>query len=112
MRIIHVASGREWRGGQNQVWLLARTLQERGQGAPGGPGTRPDQVVVTGAGTELERRLRASGVPVRAATWRSGADPRALWATIDAARRGPCLLHAHDGHAVTLAGLAAILCRR
>ena len=24
--IVHVASGREWRGGQRQVWLLAREL--------------------------------------------------------------------------------------
>ena len=26
LRIVHVASGREWRGGQRQVWLLARAL--------------------------------------------------------------------------------------
>jgi hypothetical protein len=40
--VIHVASGREWRGGQRQVWLLARELQRAGL---------VDQVVVTGADT-------------------------------------------------------------
>jgi glycosyltransferase involved in cell wall biosynthesis len=98
-RIVHVASGREWRGGQNQAWLLARALRERGVG----------QIVVTGGGTELERRMRAAGVPVRAAAWRAGFDPRAAAAVLSEARRGPALLHAHDAHAVTLAGIAAAL---
>jgi glycosyltransferase involved in cell wall biosynthesis len=97
-RVVHVASGREWRGGQHQVWLLARAL---------GNGAGVDQVVVTGAGSELERRLRASGVAVRAPAWRAALDPRALRAVCGEARRGPCLLHAHDPHALALAGLAA-----
>ena len=40
--VVHVASGREWRGGQRQVWLLARELQRSGEVA---------QAVVTGAGS-------------------------------------------------------------
>jgi L-malate glycosyltransferase len=97
--VVHVASGREWRGGQRQVWLLARELQRRGEVA---------QAVVTGAGSELAARLSAEQVPVMTATWRAGLDPRALAAVITAARRGASLLHAHDAHAVTLAGLASL----
>lgn len=99
-RVVHVASGREWRGGQRQVWLLARELQRAGEVA---------QTVVTGAGSELAARLGAEQVPVRPAAWRAGLDPRALAAVIAEARRGASLLHAHDAHAVTLAGLASLL---
>jgi L-malate glycosyltransferase len=97
--IVHVASGREWRGGQRQVWLLARALGRMGV----------DQVVITGAGTELARRLRAAGILVRPVTWRAGLDPRVLWPIIRELRLGHRILHAHDAHAVTLAGIAARL---
>jgi glycosyltransferase involved in cell wall biosynthesis len=97
--IVHVASGREWRGGQRQVWLLARALGRMGV----------DQVVVTGTGTELARRLRAAGIPVRPAAWRAGLDPRVLWPILHELRRHRAILHAHDAHAVTLAGIAAHL---
>jgi len=100
--VVHVASGREWRGGQRQVWLLARELQRSGDVL---------QTVVTGSGSELATRLGADAVPVIAATWRAGLDPRALAAVIAAARRGAVLLHAHDAHAVTLAGIASLVTR-
>ena len=98
-RIVHVASGREWRGGQRQVWLLARALA--GRGLP--------QVVVTGRATELARRVCAAGVPVRPAAWRLGLDPRVLWPILREARHPHSVLHAHDAHAVTLAGLVSQL---
>jgi len=109
MRIVHVASGREWRGGQKQVWLLATALHEMH-----GTGRRDplDQVVVTGAGSELESRLQSGGIPVRAAAWHAGIDPRVLWAAISEAGRGACILHAHDGHSVFIAGVAAALTGR
>lgn len=96
-RIVHVASGREWRGGQRQTWLLVRELQRAGL----------DQVLVTRRGSELARRAQADGVPVHEVAWTPGLDPRAWWATRAEARRGRALLHAHDGHAVTLARWAA-----
>jgi glycosyltransferase involved in cell wall biosynthesis len=99
--VVHVASGREWRGGQRQVWLLARELERLGI----------KQVVVTGAGSELAHRLGASGVRVRPATWRAGLDPRVLGPLLAEVRRGPAVLHAHDAHALTLAGLCARLTR-
>lgn len=95
--MVHVASGREWRGGQRQVWLLARELARLGG---------IDQTVVTGAGSELARRLAESGVPVRPVRWTAGLDPRVVIATLGALKAG-ALLHAHDAHAVTLAGIAA-----
>lgn len=98
-RIVHVASGREWRGGQRQVWLLARALASRGL----------KQVVITGRGTELARRVRAAGVRVRPAAWGLGLDPRVLWPILREARRPHSVLHAHDAHAVTLAGLVSQL---
>ena len=94
--VVHVASGREWRGGQRQTWLLARELARLGV----------RQRVVTNAGSELERRLLADRVQVRAVTWRAGLDPRALSAVRAELAASPTLLHAHDAHALTVAGLA------
>ena len=97
--VIHVASGREWRGGQRQVWLLAQQLGRLGV----------EQVVVTGSGTDLARRLRSSGVRVRAVGWKAGIDPRVVPAILSELRRSPAVLHAHDAHALTLAGICAWL---
>lgn len=114
--VVHAASGREWRGGQRQVWLLARELARLGD---------IEQTVVTARGGELARRLRADGVAVRPVGWRAGLDPRALLGLRRELRRapgpgpgqgpgqGPALVHAHDAHALALAGLAlAGLARR
>lgn len=94
--VLHVASGREWRGGQAQVLLLAREL--RALGVP--------QEVVTGRGTELSRRLRAAGVAVREAPWTLSLDPRVL-PVIAAGMPGAAVVQAHDAHALRLAGWAA-----
>jgi L-malate glycosyltransferase len=94
VRVVHVASGREWRGGQRQVWLLARELQARGL----------EQTVLTGRDSELARRLTASGVSVRGVTWNAGLDPRVIRSLLRQLRR-PVLLHAHDAHALTLTGI-------
>lgn len=100
-RIVHVASGREWRGGQKQAWLLARELH-----ALGCP-----QVVITGIGTELEQRVRAEGVAVHAVGWQAGLSPAAARAAWVESRRGGAVLHAHDGHSTTIAGIAATISR-
>ena len=97
--VVHVASGREWRGGQRQVWLLAAALERSGA----------EQVVVTGTGTELARRLQSSGVRVRTATWQAGLDPRAVWPILRELRRPHAVLHAHDSHSLTLAGVCSVL---
>ncbi len=100
-RIVHLASGREWRGGQRQVLLLARALGRLGL----------DQVVITTAGSRLAAELQTAGVPARAVGWRAGLSPRALVAAIAETSRARSILHAHDAHALTLAGLASLVSR-
>ncbi|HUR95505.1 MAG TPA: glycosyltransferase [Gemmatimonadales bacterium] len=102
-RVVHVASGREWRGGQRQVWLLARELART-------PGV--EQVVVTGAGSELAERLRNFGIAIRAVPWTAGLDPRVMPWLLAELRQDGTIVHAHDAHAVTLGGLAARLMGR
>ena len=102
-RVVHVASGREWRGGQRQVWLLARELARLGD---------VEQVVVTGRGSELAERLVRDGVRVRAVRWSAGLDPRVLPDLIAELRSSPAVAHAHDAHALTLAGVGARLTGR
>lgn len=100
VRVVHIASGREWRGGQRQVYYLAQALARRGA----------RQLVVTGRDSRLARDLTGAGCPVADATWRAALDPRALVALLRAARpgsAGPPILHAHDPHALTLAAIAA-----
>jgi glycosyltransferase involved in cell wall biosynthesis len=101
-RVVHLASGREWRGGQRQVWLLARELAS----------LEVRQVVVTGGATELAARLERDGIPVHPVTWRAGLDPRVLPALLSELGPRDTLVHAHDAHALTLAGLATRLVRR
>lgn len=95
MHVLHVASGREWRGGQRQTWLLALHLTRLGV----------RQMVVTGRTGELYRRLRRAGVPVHGCSWKAGIDPRALLGVFREARRRPAVLHAHDPHALAIAAI-------
>ncbi len=96
-RVVHVASGREWRGGQRQVRLLARALARHGG---------VTQVVITGRGGELARRLAEDGIPTLTPRWTSAFGFGPLLATLRAGDRRT-ILHAHDSHALTLAALAA-----
>jgi glycosyltransferase involved in cell wall biosynthesis len=68
-----------------------------------------EQVVITGAGSELARRLTEDQVPVHEVRWGMGLDPRVLPAAIAEIRSGGSLLHAHDAHAVTLAAVSTRL---
>ena len=95
VRVLHVASGREWRGGQNQTLLLARELAALGL----------TQTCITSGGSELARRLARIGVPVREVTWRLSLDPRVL-RSIRRELPAADLVHAHDAHALRLAGWA------
>jgi glycosyltransferase involved in cell wall biosynthesis len=101
LRVLHVDSGREWRGGQRQVFLLAREQRSRGgepliAGQPDGP---------------LVRRARAAGLAASVIRMRADWD-------VAAARRlrshirgwRPDVVHAHDAraHALSLAALLGI----
>jgi glycosyltransferase involved in cell wall biosynthesis len=100
-RVVHLASGREWRGGQRQVWLLARELAR----------LSVPQIVVTGHGSELARRIASERIPLKTVPWTAGLDPRVLPGLLTELRRAS-LVHAHDAHAVTVGGVAATLADR
>ena len=100
MRILQVDSGREWRGGQNQVRLLCREL---------GREAEIEQALVTKQGSELAQRAAAGGVRVLGTAWEIGLDPRAWWhlrRTIAAFQ--PDVIHVHDSHALTLVAAVAM----
>jgi glycosyltransferase involved in cell wall biosynthesis len=98
-RVVHVASGREWRGGERQVLLLAKGLRALGL----------DQIVVTRRNGRLATELTEAGIPIRPVGWRMAVSPGAAVATVAEARRGRSLLHAHDAHSLTVAAVAARL---
>lgn len=98
LRVLHADSGRDWRGGQRQVYLLARGQREAGD----------EPLVAAYPDAPLIKRLRSAGVAA------SSVRMRADWDVV-AARRlralirawNPDVVHAHDarGHALALAAL-------
>ena len=100
MRVLHVDSGREWRGGQQQVWLLCRELARHAD---------VEQTLVTRLDSELARRVAADGGQVQGTAWEIGLDPRAWWQLRRAISSfQPDVIHAHDSHALTLAATVAM----
>jgi L-malate glycosyltransferase len=94
VRVLHVDSGREYRGGQDQVRLLARALAAS-------PGV--EQRLVTRRDSQLARRVARDGIAVRGIPWGPGLDPRAWWRlVVESLEWSPHIMHAHNSHAVTL----------
>jgi len=95
VRVLHIDSGRAYRGGQDQVRLLARELARQ---------AGVEQRLMTKRGCELARRAAAAAVPVCEVPWTIGLDPRAWWSLIREANAfRPHIIHAHDGHALGIA---------
>jgi len=102
LRVLHLDSGREWRGGQRQVYLLARGQREQGH----------EPLVIAAPDAPLIRRLRSAGIAAAAVRMRGDWD-------LAAARRvravlrtwNADLIHAHDARAHAIA-LAALIGRR
>ena len=99
LRSLHIDAGRSWRGGQRQVYLLAKALRARGR----------EPLVVGVAGSPLLERLQASGIATASTPMRSDWDLRSakrLRSIIRAWR--PHVVHAHDArsHAIALIALA------
>ncbi len=94
--VVHLSRGREWRGGERQVLLLATTLASAHQ--------RP-QRLITRRQSPLAAAAHAAGLTVHPVAWGTAWDPRVLVALSrqlhDTA--GLRLLHAHDSHALGLA---------
>lgn len=98
MRVLHVDTARGWRGGQNQVLLAARGMRALGHEAR----------LACRAGSELERRARAAGVPVTGLRFAGDLGPLGLLGLWRLVRRfRPEVLQLHDPHAVSAGWLAA-----
>ena len=96
MTSVHIDTARTWRGGQNQVLLTVTGLSELGHPA----------VLVANKQGELAERAR-EGLRFVPFSPRSEFDVRAAWqlARVFADVR-PDVIHAHDPHAIALAGIA------
>jgi glycosyltransferase involved in cell wall biosynthesis len=97
LRVVHLDTGREWRGGQAQVLTLCRGLAARGV----------EQVLVVRPGSPLARRAAEAGIPVW--TMRMFGEFDLIAAArlrILVAERGAAIVHTHDAHAHALAWLA------
>ncbi|MGH9665620.1 MAG: glycosyltransferase family 4 protein [Bryobacteraceae bacterium] len=87
MRLLHLDSGREMRGGQWQVLYLLEGLAARGHSV----------VLLAPAGSPLHRQAAARALEVR---------PWNVWSALRFSRRCD-LVHAHDARSHTLAALFA-----
>jgi glycosyltransferase involved in cell wall biosynthesis len=87
MRILHIDSGREMRGGQFQALALMRGLASRGC----------EQTLLARGGSPLLQSAAAEGIAV---------EPLSL-AAVRSHSRDVDLTHAHDAHAHTLAAVLA-----
>lgn len=97
MKILHLDTGREWRGGQQQVLYLTQGLEERGLVS----------VVATPQRSLLAQRLRRQDLPVIELPPSSPFSPRTIRTLQQIlADRTWHVLHAHTAHAHTLAFLA------
>lgn len=95
---IHLSTARSWRGGENQIWLLARGLKARGHKV----------LVLAPRGAPLLDRCYESGVPTRTFNLFHQFDPLAVLRLIGILKREkPDVLHLHDGHSVLPGQLAA-----
>lgn len=94
--VLHVNAETTWRGGENQVFLLASGMQ-----------TQRSCAVACVPGSPLGQRLRQAGVTTHALSGDRGV--RALWGLRRIIRHvRPALLHAHTSRAHQLCLLAAL----
>ncbi len=99
MRILHVDTATEWRGGQNQIVLTAEGQMGRGH----------DVRVFANDRGELAARASKAGVPVHSSSLGRG---DISWSTIRALHRAagdflPEVIHVHESHGLLGAILAA-----
>ena len=96
---VHVDTARGWRGGQNQVLVTVLGMRARGHRT----------ALVAHPDGELRRRAR-EGLELIPLAPRNEMDLSAGWRLSRVIRRlGPQVVHAHDPHAVAMAGLALSL---
>jgi len=89
--ILHLSSETGWRGGERQVWLLARELARQGVG----------QMLAAPRGSPLAERVGELGIPVMALAPGVLGLARGGFAVARALRRRPgAILHAHSSPAL------------
>ena len=100
---MHVDSGRSWRGGQRQVFLLATGLHDRGYRT----------LVVAPAGSPLIHRAERAGLPTYRLTLRGEWDIRRARELRAVAREWRAqVVHAHDARSHSIALLAQLFKRK
>lgn len=98
-RILHVDSGRSWRGGQRQVFLLANGLRDMGYRV----------LVVAPTGSPLIRRAERAGLPTYRLTLRGEWDISSARELRAVAREWKAdIVHAHDARSHSIARLALL----
>jgi glycosyltransferase involved in cell wall biosynthesis len=97
VKVLHLDTGNEWRGGQQQVFYLTQGLEERGIVS----------VVASPQGSPLATRLRRQDLPVIELPLASPFSPRMVRSLQHIlADRTWHVVHAHTAHAHTLAFLS------
>ena len=93
IRVLHLDTGREWRGGQQQVLYLSREL------------VRPGHIsmIMTPRGSPLAQRARGLDLPVREISYHGAGDPIAIRALVQSIQEiDASILHAHTANAHSL----------
>ncbi|GMV80861.1 MAG: glycosyl transferase [Planctomycetota bacterium] len=94
---LHVSTAKTWRGGENQLYLLAKGLAARGQRV----------LIVAPPDAPLHARAAEAGLATRAMKLGGGLNPAGLWRLTKLLREvRPEILHLHDSHALTPGQLA------
>lgn len=97
MKIIHVDTGRDWRGGQSQVLMLSSGLSSAGY----------DSMIVSRRAGALAERARQSGQSVKELAFRFEADiPSAVQLKRIASEGSDVIVHTHTPHALGIALIA------
>jgi glycosyltransferase involved in cell wall biosynthesis len=86
-----VDSGREYRGGQNQLRLLLRGLARQ---------ARIRQALLTRRNSRIAAEAAGLGLPIFPVQWRGAVDGDAVASLVRRNGSDWDLIHAHDGHAV------------
>ena len=99
LRVLHIDSGREWRGGQRQVLLLAEGLRRR----------MHDPVILAPPGSPLLHRAQVAGLETEPLAMRGDWDLRAALTVRARIQESEIdIVHAHDGRSHAIARVSLI----
>ena len=103
LSILHLSTAKTWRGGENQLLLLAKGLQRQGH-----------QILIAAPkDSPLHHRAKDIEVPTRVLTIRGDVDPAGVYRLAKVLREmKPQILHLHDAHSVLAGQLAVRSCSK